>query len=324
MSQVGSALSDPALDPPVAALVVWNSNPAAIAPDQERVLRGLRREDLFTVVLEQFMTDTARHADVVLPATTQLEHLDAVASWGHHYLTYNAPAIAPIGAARPNTEIFRLLAARLGLDDPAFSEADEQMLSRALAGVPGAAELPERGWLKLRHGLGDAPHAAGHFGTPSGKVAFVNAGLAELGLDALPFFEPPAEVANDRLRRRFPLALITPKTHLFLNSTFPNQRRQRAAQPAPYVVLHPQDADSRGLRDGDDVRVGNDRGSFRVSLRVSDEARPGVAVAPMGWWNDAYAGGRSPQATTPQRLTEIGAAPTFNDNRVEVSAVPET
>ena len=125
MAQLGAALTDPELRPPVAALVVWNSNPAVIAPDQERVLAGLRREDLFTVVLEQFMTDTAAHADVVLPATTQLEHLDVLWSWGHHYLTYNAPAIAPLGEAKPNTEVFRLIAARLGLDDSCFSETDE-------------------------------------------------------------------------------------------------------------------------------------------------------------------------------------------------------
>ena len=250
MSQLGAALTDPALEPPVAAMVVWNSNPAAIAPDQEAVLRGLRREDLFTVVLEQFMTDTARHADVVFPATTQLEHLDAVASWGHHYLTYNSPAIAPLGEAKPNTETFRLLAARLGLDDPAFAESDAEMLGTALASVEGASELPERGWLKLQHGLGDAPHAQGGFGTPSGKVALHSAKLAGEGRDPLPWFEAPAEVGDAALAERFPLALITPKTHLFLNSTFPNQRRQHSAQPEPFVVLHPDDARTRGLADG--------------------------------------------------------------------------
>jgi anaerobic selenocysteine-containing dehydrogenase len=320
MSQLGDALTDPALSPPVAALVVWSSNPAAVAPDQQAVLRGLRREDLFTVVLEQFMTDTARHADVVLPATTQLEHLDALESWGHHYLTYNRPAIAPLGLSKPNTEIFRVLAARLGLDDDCFAESDEQMLAAALAGVARRDELPERGWVKLEHGRGPAPHAEGGFRTPTGRVQLRSGLLAERGLDPLPFFDPPAEVGDSALATRFPLALVTPKTHLFLNSTFPNQERQHAAQPQPYVVLHPDDAGTRGLSDGDAVRVGNDRGSFVVPLRVSADARPGVAVAPMGWWNGDYAGGVSPQATTSQRLTAIAAAPTFNDNRVEVSA----
>jgi anaerobic selenocysteine-containing dehydrogenase len=314
MSQLGAALTDPALDPPVEALVVWNSNPAAVAPDQEPVLRGLRRDDLFTVVLEQFMTDTARHADVVLPATTQLEHLDVVESWGHHYLTHNAPAIAPRGDARPNTEIFRLLAAGLGVDDPCFAETDEQMLEAALGRAVDADELRARGWVKLDHGRGDAPHAEGGFTTRSGKLELASSLLAERGIDALPFFDPPAEAAQSP----YPLSMLTPKTHLFLNSTFSNQRRQRSAQPSPFVVLHPDDADARALADGDLARIENDRGSFVAPVVVSDDARPGVVVAPMGWWNADYEGGRSPQATTSQRLTAIGDAPIFNDNRVEV------
>ena len=322
MAQLGAALTDPELRPPVAALVVWNSNPAVIAPDQERVLAGLRREDLFTVVLEQFMTDTAAHADVVLPATTQLEHLDVLWSWGHHYLTYNAPAIAPLGEAKPNTEVFRLLAARLGLDDPCFSETDEELLERlfreqAPAGI-GLAELRERGWAKIDLGQGATPHAAGGFATTSGKLELLAAGLAEHGLDPLPHFHPPAEIADQALARRYPLCLLTPKTHLFLNSTFPNQRRQAAAQPRPFVALHPDDARARGIVDGARVRVHNDRGAFVVEASVSDDVRPGVAVSPMGWWNRSWDGGLGCQATTPQRLTPLRAAPTFNDNRVEV------
>jgi len=308
MSQLGQALTDPALDPPIKAFVCWNSNPAAIAPDQERVLEGLRRDDLFVVVLEQFMTDTASHADVVLPATTQLEHRDVLFSWGHHYLTWNEPAIEPQGEARPNTETFRLLAARLGLDDPCFAESDEQLLDALLADFD-EGDLRERGWRKVDLGQGPAPHAEGGFGTETGKVT--------LHADYL----PPAEVADAALAERFPLAMITPKTHLFLNSTFANQRRQHAAQPAPEVVLSPADAAARGVADGGLVRVFNDRGSFSCAVRVSDDARPGVLVAPMGWWNSDYADGRSGQATTSQTLTELGHAPTFNDNRVEVEAL---
>jgi anaerobic selenocysteine-containing dehydrogenase len=173
MSQVGDALTDPELDPPVKALVVWNSNPAAVAPEQGKVLAGLRRDDLFTVVLEQFMTDTAAHADVVLPATTQLEHLDVVFSWGHHYLTWNEPAIEPLGEAKPNTEIFRLLAARLGLDDPCFRDSDERLVEQLLAGARDGVSLEglrERGWVKLDLGQGPTPHAEGGFGTASGKM----------------------------------------------------------------------------------------------------------------------------------------------------------
>ncbi len=305
MSQLGRALTDPELDPPVKALVCWNSNPASIAPDQQRVLEGLGREDLFVVVLEQFMTDTASYADVVLPATTALEHLDVVFSWGHHYLTWNEPAIEPVGEARPNTEIFRMVAARLGLDDPRLKESDAQLVDALLDGFEENG-LRERGWTKVDLGQGPTPHADGGFGTQTGK----------LHLHAT--YEPPAEAVDAALDERFPLAMITPKTHLFLNSTFANQSRQHSAQPSPEVVLHPDDAGPRGIADGTRVRVFNDRGDFSAPARVSDDARPGVVVAPMGWWNADYAEGRSGQATTSQRLTAIGNAPIFNDNRVEV------
>jgi anaerobic selenocysteine-containing dehydrogenase len=319
MAQLGHALTDPATDPPVTVLVCWNANPAAIAPEQARVLEGLGREDLFTVVLEQFMTDTARHADVVLPATTQLEHLDAVLSWGHHYVTYNAPAIAPRGQAKPNTEIFRLLAARLDLTDPCFGETDEQMLAALFAGAPAGITLDalrERGWLKIDLGQGSAPHAGGGFATPDGKLALRADALAPRGIDPLPFYDPPAEAADSG---RAELALITPKTHLFLNTTFANQQRQHSAQPAPYVVIHPRDAAVRGIRPAMRVRIWNDRGAFEATARVSDDTLAGVIVAPMGWWNRDYPTAGTPQATTSQRLTTLGRAPIFNDNRVLVA-----
>jgi anaerobic selenocysteine-containing dehydrogenase len=305
MSQAGAALTDESLDPPLKALVCWNSNPAAIAPDQERVLAGLRRDDLFTVVLEQFMTDTAAHADIVLPATTQLEHRDIVFSWGHHYLTWNEPAIEPLGEAKPNTETFRLIAERLGFDDPLFRETDEQLIDQLLADFE-EGDLRERGWTKIDLGQGPTPHADGGFATESGKVM--------LRAD----YVAPAEVADEALGERFPLALITPKTHLFLNSTFANQPRQHSAQPRPEVVVSPEDAGARRIEDGAAVRIWNDRGAFTCAARVSDDARPGVLVAPMGWWNRDYERGRSAQATTSQRLTEVGHAPIFNDNRVEI------
>jgi anaerobic selenocysteine-containing dehydrogenase len=308
MSQLGEALTDPSLDPPVKAFVCWNSNPAAIAPDQERVLEGLRRDDLFVVVLEQFMTDTAALADVVLPATTQLEHRDVLFSWGHHYVTWNEPAIEPRGEAKPNTEAFRLIAERLGLDDPCFGDSDAELVDALLDGFD-EGDLRQRGWRKVDLGQGPIPHAEGGFGTETGNVT--------LHAD----YVPPAEVADEALAKRFPLAMITPKTHLFLNSTFANQRRQHAAQPSPEVVLHPADAGARGVDDGGRVRVFNARGSFVCAVRVSEDTRPRVLVAPMGWWNADYPEGRSGQATTSQALTELGRAPTFNDNRVEVEAL---
>jgi anaerobic selenocysteine-containing dehydrogenase len=311
MSQVGAALTDVTLDPPLKALVCWNSNPAAIAPDQEQVLAGLRRDDLFTVVLEQFMTDTAVHADVVLPATTQLEHRDIVFSWGHHYLTWNEPAIDPVGEAKPNTETFRLIAERLGFDDPVFRESDQELIDKLLAGFE-EGELRERGWTKIDLGQGPTPHADGGFATESGRMILRGDYVA------------PAEVADEGLGERFPLALVTPKTHLFLNSTFANQRRQHSAQPRPEVVVSPEDARTRRIEDGAAVRIWNDRGAFTCAARVSDDARPGVLVAPMGWWNRDYERGRSAQATTSQRLTELGNAPTFNDNRVEIESLSES
>ena len=258
-----------------------------MAPDQSRVLAGLRRDDLFTVVLDQFMTDTARHADVVLPVTTQLEHLDALFSWGHHYITYNEPAIEPLGEAKPNTEVFRLLAAGLGLDDPCFQETDEELLDAVFARAPEGITLErlrERGWLKVDLGQGPTPHAEGGFGTADGKVAFRADWLANLGLDPLPGFDPPAELSDESLTARYPLALLTPKTHFFLNSTFANQSRQHRAQPEPFIVVHPDDATARSIADGDVVRLFNDRGECRLLARVSDDAPAGVVVAPTSWW----------------------------------------
>jgi len=321
MSTLGGALTDPALVPPVRALVCWNANPAAVAPDRARVLEGLRREDLFCVVLEQFMTDTARHADVVLPATSQLEHLDAVFSWGHHYVTYNEPAIAPLGEAKPNTEAFRLLAARLGLDDPCFAEDDEQLLAAVLAGGEGRLDtqaLRSRGWAKVDLGQGATPHAEGGFDTPGGRFLFRSEALAARGLDPLPTYDPPAELADADLAERFPFALLTPKTHFFLNTTFANQARQRRRQGAPFVAVHHDDALRLGIADGRRVRVWNDRGAFTATARVGGEARPGVLVAPFGWWGADHRDGAGPQATTSQRVTAIGGGATFYDNRVAV------
>lgn len=227
----------------------------------------------------------------------------------------------PGGEAKPNTEVFRLLAAWMGLDHPCFAETDEHLAATVLDGAPGGVSLEElrsRGFVKVDVGQAPAPHADGGFSTADGKLSFETDWLAGADLDPLPGYEPPAEAAGAGTGARFPLALITPKTHLFLNSTFANQARQHSAQPEPYVVVHPDDAAVRGLDDGARARVFNDRGSFMCAVRVSDDAPPGVVVAPMGWWSEDYEGGVGPQATTSQELTALGAAPIFNDNRVEV------
>ena len=297
MSQLGEALTDPGLAPPVSAMVVWSSNPAQVAPEQERVLEGLRREDLHTVVIEQFMTDTAAHADVVLPCTTQLEHLDAVFSWGHHYYTLNEPAIEPLGEAKTTTEAFRLLAARLGLEDPCFSESDEEMLASLLEPEPAGVSLErlrERGWAKIDLGQGPTPHAEGGFGTADGKLQLRAAALEGVGIDPLPFFDEPAEVTDAKLADRFPLALVTPKTHLFLNSTFANQKRQHSAQPEPFVVISPADASRAPVEDG--TRSASSTSAARSSAAPRSRTTPATASSSPRW-----AGGAATTRTGSER-----------------------
>jgi anaerobic selenocysteine-containing dehydrogenase len=209
----------------------------------------------------------------------------------------------------------------MGLNDRCFRETDEELLASLFREPPAGIELEElrsRGWAKVDLGQGPTPHAHGGFSTPDGKLRLRADVLAAQGLDPLPFYDPPAEVADESLAPRYPLALVTPKTHLFLNSTFPNQARQAAAQPQPFVAVHPDDAEARGVTDGALVRVFNERGSFLASAVVSDDVRVGVVASPMGWWRRSWPGGLSCQATTSQRLTTLGEAPTFNDNRVEL------
>ena len=242
MVRLGHALTE--LDPPVHALVVYNSNPATTAPDSTRVLRGLAREDLFTVVLEHFLTDTARYADVVLPATTQVEHVDLVPSWGHTYVTYNEPAIAPVGEALPNTEIFRRLARAMGFDGAAFEATDEELARAALAGARAPLDtidferLREVGWAEADLPEDFRPFAQGGFGTPSGRLRLWSDGLP-------PGFDPPP--GDDE-----PLALMTVKSaHHFLNSTYANLPRHLAGEGEPLLELHADDAAPRGIADGD-------------------------------------------------------------------------
>ncbi|GAA4408508.1 molybdopterin-containing oxidoreductase family protein [Quisquiliibacterium transsilvanicum] len=327
MVEIGDALLG--ADPPIEAVVVYNSNPVAVAPDSEKVIRGFAREDLFTVVLEHFLTDTADHADYVLPATTQLEHFDLHKTYGHRYLVANNPAIAPLGQARANSDIFRALAQRMGFDDPCFAETDEQVAAAALrwddpriAGVT-LGQIREHGWLKLK--VPDAPFAQGGFPTPSGKCELASPRLAQQGLDPVPDFLPPHESAASapELAARYPLALISPPARNFLNSTFVNVDSLRASEKAPGCELHPEDAAARGIADGDQVRVFNDRGAFLARARVSERARRGVAVAWGVWWHKLAPGGRSVNAVTSQALTDMGRAPTFYDCLVEIAGAQE-
>jgi anaerobic selenocysteine-containing dehydrogenase len=300
----------------VRALIVYNSNPGAIAPNQQRVIAGLQRNDLFTVVLEHFQTDTADYADILLPATTQLEHLDLHRAYGHTYSMLNTPAIQPLGESKPNTEIFRLLAQRMGFDDPCFRDSDEEMVQQALDGVKGITldQLKEKGWVAL--GVGDAPFAHGNFPSPSGKCEFYSDRLTDL--DPLPTYIPPREdrLSNPSLAAKFPLVLISPPAHHFLNSTFVNLFN--ANEVGPTLEIHPMDAESRHIEEGAEVTIFNNRGSFIAKARVTARTRQGVVSAPSVWWNKLVPGGRNANSTTSEELTDIGAGATFYDNLVDV------
>jgi anaerobic selenocysteine-containing dehydrogenase len=312
--------------PPVRALVVYNSNPAAVAPDRNVVLRGLARDDLFTVVLEHFQTDTADYADIVLPATTQLEHWDVHLSYGHHYVTLNSPSIEPLGEALPNSEIFRRLAARMGLDDDMFRDDDVTLIRQALGTSTGKLggvtfeKLVEDGWARLNVPKPYLPYAEGGFTTPSGKCEFYSARMEQMGLDPLPAFTPPYEFPDEvpALAERYPLTLISSPAHQFLNSTFVNVDSLRRAAGEPECLLHPVDAERRGIGVGARVVVHNDRGAFTAVARVEEGIRPGVVWAPSIWWGKFAADGANANQTTSQRETDLGHGPVFYDNLVEV------
>ena len=312
--------------PPVKALVVYNSNPAAVAPDRNEVLRGLARDDLFTVVLEHFLTDTADWADIVLPATTQLEHWDVHLAYGHHYVSLNRPSIAPIGESKPNSEIFRLIAARMGLDDDCLRDDDLTLIRQALASsspkLKGVTldELLERGWMRLALPTPYLPYAEGVFPTPSGKCELYSARMAEMGLDPLPTYTPPYESPerDPALVKRYPLTLISSPAHTYLNSTFVNIASLRRQAREPEVLLHPADAERRGIAAGMRVTVRNDRGAFLATVRVEPAIREGVAWAPSIWWGKLAEDGANANQTTSQRETDLGHGPVFYDNQVEV------
>ncbi|MYM69683.1 molybdopterin-dependent oxidoreductase [Pseudoduganella sp. FT55W] len=327
MTTIGDDLlrpASPSFGPAVEAVIVYNSNPLAIAPDSDKVMRGFLREDLFTVVLEHFQTDTADYADIVLPATTQLEHIDAHTSYGHLYMMANNAAIAPMGEAKANTEIFRLLAAKMGFDDDCFKESDDELAAQAFNAQDVRAigfdwdALKQKGWQKLN--MPDAPFAQGGFPTPSGKCEFYSAQMEKDGLDPLPSYIPPYESAasNPELAARYPLAMISPPARNFLNSTFVNVKSLRSAEGEPHLDIHPDDSASRSIANGDMVRIFNDRGSFVAKARVTDKARAGLVVGLSVWWKKLASDGKNANEVTSQQLTDMGRAPTFYDTLVQV------
>jgi len=326
MSAIGDALMD-ARDPPVRAIYVYNSNPVAVAPESGRVAAGFAREDLFCVVHEIFRTDTADFADILLPATTQLEQTDIHSSYGHLYALANNPAIAPLGEALPNTEVFRRLAARMGFTEPCFGDSDDDLARIAYHASDARAQgwdwetLKRDGWQRLTLPAVYAPFAHGNFPTSSGKCEFWSEKLKAQGEDPLPAVILPREsvATNAALGSRYPLALLSPPARNFLNSSFANLPAFVAEEKSPALEIHPDDARARGLADGAPVRIFNDRGAFLAQARVTDRARPGVVVAPSIWWRKLAPGGENANAVTSQALTDLGRAATFYDCLVEVA-----
>jgi anaerobic selenocysteine-containing dehydrogenase len=309
-SKLGDALTS--ARPPVRMTIVYNNNPVAVCPESDRVIAGFSREDLFTVVMDHFQTDTADYADILLPATTQLEHYDVHKAYGHLYMLANNPAIAPVGESLPNAEVFRRLAARMGFDEPCFRDSDEDLCRTALKG--GSWEsLKEAGWQRLDVPQRFAPFAQGGFRTPSGKCEFHSEWLEKQGLDPLPFYNPPAEAGD-----KYPLSFLSPPARNFLNSSFANLKRFRDLEQEPRLEMHPSDAAERGITDGDMVRLFNDRGSYRLRARVNAKPRPGVVVAPSVWWKKYSPDRRNANNLTSQRTTDIGGGATFYDCRVQV------
>jgi anaerobic selenocysteine-containing dehydrogenase len=328
MSLLGDVLTKTD-DPPVRALYVYNSNPAAVAPDQRKVLDGLRREDLFTVVHEQFMTDTCDYADIVLPATTQLEHFDLHKAYGHLYLLINERAIEPLHEAKCNSEVFRELAARMGFEEECFRDSDEDVARQAISTGHAALDgitleaLREHGWMRLNLPETFAPFMEGNFPTPSGKCELFSETMQAQGLPAVPEFIPPSESHKSApaLAKRYPLALISPAAHAFLNSSFANLPKQLKQELRPFVEIHPSDAKIRGIQDGDTVRAFNERGSCTLSAVVTPRARVGVVVSPSVWWNKLSPGSVNINQLTSQTLTDMGNGATFYDALVEIERV---
>jgi anaerobic selenocysteine-containing dehydrogenase len=324
MTRLGEGLLE--IDnPPVKALFVYASNPLASIPHQTKVRRGLAREDLFTVVVEHFLTDSARYADIVLPATMAVEHSDLLIAYGHLYLAWNEPAVPPPGECLPTTEIFRRLARQLGLDTPALYDSDETLARQILdSGHPSLSgitleELKARGWIRLNYPNPFVPFATG-FPTASGKLEFVSDRMAQLGLDPVAGYTPSHETSqrDTTLAREYPLALITPANQYFLNSIFANLPLQQRRSGPPTLLIHPDDAAPRRIAAGDEVRVANARGSFFAVAEVSDRVRPGVVASSKGRWPRDAKQAATVNATIDERDSDMGGGALYHDNRVRV------
>lgn len=313
MNHLGRVLTDPSAG--IHALFVWNGNPVVSVPNAAQTRAGLVREDLFTVVSEQFMTDTAKFADVVLPATTELEHLDVIPSWGHLYLGWNQPAIPPVGESIPNTELWRRLAGAMGFDDAEFAMDDEALLRSALIDVD-IELLQSQGWVRLDLPEDLRPYATGGYATASGRAELRADGLAAIGQDPLPSYVPAREGpgGDPDLFAKYPLVLLSPKNHTrFLNSSYSHHHGH--LEKGPFVEIDPADAAARGIDEGDLVFITNDRSTLKLPARLSTRLRRGVVAIPWGWWGE----GANVNSLTNDTLTDWGGGVAYFDTLVEVS-----
>ena len=324
MSLLGEILTSPHAGgtdgPGIHALIVWNCNPLATVPRAELIRRGMERDDLFTVVHEQFLTDTARYADIVLPATTQIESDDVVLPWGHLWVGWNGAAIDPVGESCSNTELFRRLAHALGYTEPCLFDDDDTLLRHALPTID-LDELRRVGWIRAPYPADGRPFGDGDFETPSGRVELASDRLERMGQPRVPAFVAPREGPDGdaELIRRYPLQLLTPKHHTrFLNSGYADLPKHGPAEGGPFVELDAADAAERGLTDGAMARVWNDRASVTVPVRITDRLRTGVVAIPFGWWSRHHPDGKVANSLTNDTLTEWGGGVAYSDTLVQV------
>jgi anaerobic selenocysteine-containing dehydrogenase len=346
MVELGKALNTLS-DPPIKALFVYSSNPAAVCPNHNEVVRGLKRTDLFTVVHEQFFTDTTDYADIVLPATTFFEHKDLVAAYGHYFLQLSDQAIEPLGECRSNVDVFRALAERMGFEDTCFGESDNELIDAALksknpwlVGInrerlererqvrlnfrgqgPGVGELQNS---QNAHATSESdaflPFAHGDFRTPSGKAELYSEAMKALGLDPVAEFKAPAESRNGEQRKTFPLELLARKADNFLNSTFSNVPSVQEMEETNLLEINSRDAGTRGISDGEPVRVFNHRGEIFLTARVDGKVQPGVVSASLNWAK-LSAGLRNINVLTSEKLSDLGNSATFYSVLVEVEGI---
>jgi anaerobic selenocysteine-containing dehydrogenase len=330
MNRLGATLLGEIHNPPIKSLYVFGANPAASTPNSAKIVEGLKRDNLFTVVHELFMTDTADYADIVLPATSQLEHTDLHKSYGHSMLTYNHPAIAPLGECKSNWEVMGLLSSAMGFDEPWLHQTPDEVIEEVLTAtaVHNAAlrgitlkELKAGSAVPL-HLESTTPHTNGYFPTPSGKVELYSQALADAGYDPLPGnFVADGENISDSRDVASSLWLITPASHHFVSSSLANQEGLRQSAGIPTLEIHPADAAERNIRTGDTVVVENERGWCRFPVRVTENVRRGVVATPKGHWAKHNAG-RNANWTTPDALADMAGQSTFHSNRVWVRLSP--